>query len=221
MKDHLRARPHPARRTPAHDRRGGHRPPRAPRPVARAAHRPHRVVHAGRHRHRDQPRLAQPRHGPVPGGDGVPAAALPRAHHPLPRPRRRGALRRLLPLLGRLPGGLHRPPGDRRTSTGGGIPEWFRINFSRCIFCGFCEDACPTYAIQLTPDVEMSEYERPNMVYEKEDLLIAGPGKYHELRLLPGGRPRHRRQGQGRGRERGAAQQTSGACSHDAWAVRT
>jgi len=28
--------------------------------------------------------------------------------------------------------------------------------------------------------VEMSEYERPNMVYEKEDLLIAGPGKYHE-----------------------------------------
>jgi len=59
-------------------------------------------------------------------------------------------------------------------------PEWFRINFSRCIFCGFCEDACPTYAIQLTPDVEMSEYERPNMVYEKEDLLIAGPGKYHE-----------------------------------------
>jgi NADH-quinone oxidoreductase subunit I len=59
-------------------------------------------------------------------------------------------------------------------------PAWFRINFSRCIFCGFCEDACPTYAIQLTPDVEMCEYERPNMVYEKEDLLIAGPGKYYE-----------------------------------------
>ncbi len=63
--------------------------------------------------------------------------------------------------------------------TGRRYPEWFRVNFSRCIFCGFCEDACPTYAIQLTPDVEMSEYERPNMVYEKEDLLIAGPGKYH------------------------------------------
>ncbi len=64
--------------------------------------------------------------------------------------------------------------------TGRRYPAWFRINFSRCIFCGFCEDACPTYAIQLTPDVEMCEYERPNMVYEKEDLLIAGPGKYHE-----------------------------------------
>lgn len=57
-------------------------------------------------------------------------------------------------------------------------PEFFRINFSRCIFCGLCEEACPTYAIQLTPDMEMSEYRRENMVYEKEDLLIAGQGKY-------------------------------------------
>ena len=57
-------------------------------------------------------------------------------------------------------------------------PEWFRINFSRCIFCGFCEEACPTYAIQLTPDFEMSEYERENLIYEKEDLLISGTGKY-------------------------------------------
>lgn len=59
-------------------------------------------------------------------------------------------------------------------------PEFFRINFSRCIFCGFCEDACPTYAIQLTPDFEMAEYRRQNLVYEKEDLLISGPGKYHD-----------------------------------------
>jgi NADH-quinone oxidoreductase subunit I len=57
-------------------------------------------------------------------------------------------------------------------------PSFFRINFSRCIFCGYCEEACPTYAIQLTPDYEMGEYERKNLVYEKEDLLISGPGKY-------------------------------------------
>lgn len=57
-------------------------------------------------------------------------------------------------------------------------PEFFRINFSRCIFCGLCEDACPTYAIQLTPDFEMAEYNRQNLVYEKEDLLISGQGKY-------------------------------------------
>ena len=57
-------------------------------------------------------------------------------------------------------------------------PEFFRINFSRCIFCGFCEEACPTYAIQLTPDFEMGEFHRQNLVYEKEDLLIDGPGKH-------------------------------------------
>jgi NADH-quinone oxidoreductase subunit I len=59
------------------------------------------------------------------------------------------------------------------------FPAFFRINFSRCIFCGYCEEACPTYAIQLTPDFEMSEFHRPGMVYEKEDLLISGPGKRH------------------------------------------
>lgn len=58
-------------------------------------------------------------------------------------------------------------------------PEFFRINFSRCIFCGYCEEACPTYAIQLIPDFELGEYDRQNMVYEKENLLISGEGKYH------------------------------------------
>lgn len=58
-------------------------------------------------------------------------------------------------------------------------PEFFRINFSRCIFCGYCEDACPTYAIQLIPDFEMGEYDRQNLVYEKEHLLISGQGKQH------------------------------------------
>jgi len=57
-------------------------------------------------------------------------------------------------------------------------PSFFRINFSRCIFCGYCEEACPTYAIQLTTDFEMGEYVRQNLVYEKEDLPISGPGKY-------------------------------------------
>ena len=54
----------------------------------------------------------------------------------------------------------------------------YDIDVKRCMFCGLCEEACPTYAIQLTPDFEMGEYVRQNMVYEKEDLLIAGPGKY-------------------------------------------
>lgn len=62
--------------------------------------------------------------------------------------------------------------------TGRRYPEFFRINFSRCIFCGLCEEACPTYAIQLTPDFEICEFNRQNLVYEKDDLMISGPGKY-------------------------------------------
>ncbi len=63
-------------------------------------------------------------------------------------------------------------------SNGRRYPEFFRINFSRCIFCGLCEEACPTYAIQLTPYFEMCEYDRTNLVYEKEHLTISGTGKY-------------------------------------------
>jgi len=59
-------------------------------------------------------------------------------------------------------------------------PASFRINFSRCIFCGLCEEACPTYAIQLTPDFETADYRRADLLYEKEDLLVDGPGKVHE-----------------------------------------
>ena len=61
--------------------------------------------------------------------------------------------------------------GTRRTTR-------YDIDLFKCIYCGFCEEACPTYAIQLTPDFEMGEYRRENLVYEKEDLLISGPGKY-------------------------------------------
>jgi NADH-quinone oxidoreductase subunit I len=64
--------------------------------------------------------------------------------------------------------------------TGRRYPAFFRINFSRCIFCGMCEEACPTTAIQLTPDFELAEYDRQNLVYEKQDLLISGTGKYHD-----------------------------------------
>lgn len=66
------------------------------------------------------------------------------------------------------------------TADGRWYPEFFRINFSRCIFCGMCEESCPTAAIQLIPDIEMSDFKRKDLVYEKSDLLISGPGKYPE-----------------------------------------
>ena len=57
---------------------------------------------------------------------------------------------------------------------------WFRINFTRCIFCGLCAEACPTLAIQMSPDYEICNRDPLNLVYEKEDLLIADGGKDKE-----------------------------------------
>ena len=60
-----------------------------------------------------------------------------------------------------------------------GIPLEHGLLLAAILFAiGLCEEACPTTAIQLTPDFEMGEYRRQDLVYEKEDLLISGPGKY-------------------------------------------
>ena len=55
--------------------------------------------------------------------------------------------------------------------------RWFRINFARCIYCGLCAEACPTLAIQMTTDYEFCKKDILSLLYEKEDLLIAGCGK--------------------------------------------
>ena len=60
---------------------------------------------------------------------------------------------------------------DRRYAT------WFRINFGRCIYCGLCEEACPTSAIQLTPEFGHCKQEILSLVYEKQDLLVEHMGK--------------------------------------------
>ena len=73
---------------------------------------------------------------------------------------------------------LEAAENDGSVQAGPRYASVYQIHKTRCIFCGYCEEACPTYAIQLTPDYEMGEYHRKSLVYEKEDLLISGPGKY-------------------------------------------
>ena len=41
----------------------------------------------------------------------------------------------------------------------------------RCIFCGYCEDACPVQAIVLGPEYELSDTSREKFIYTKEKLL--------------------------------------------------
>ena len=65
-----------------------------------------------------------------------------------------------------------------------------------------CEEACHTTAIQLTPDFELAEYKREDLVYEKEDLLIAGSGKnpeynfYRVAGMAIAGKPKGAAQGE-------------------------
>lgn len=42
----------------------------------------------------------------------------------------------------------------------------------RCIFCGLCEEACPTGAIVLGYDFEMADYQYSDLIYGKEDMLV-------------------------------------------------
>jgi NADH-quinone oxidoreductase subunit I len=59
-------------------------------------------------------------------------------------------------------------PGERYAST-------YEINMLRCIFCGYCEDACPTQAIVLEHNYELSFYDRPGALYTKEMLIVDIP----------------------------------------------
>lgn len=56
--------------------------------------------------------------------------------------------------------------------------EWgaasYDINLGLCIYCGFCQEICPTKAIQLTQDFERAFYEKDKLVWDKGYLLERG-----------------------------------------------
>ena len=51
-------------------------------------------------------------------------------------------------------------------------PEAFEIDMSRCMFCGLCEEACPEEAIVMSREVELAEYDRDSLVFDKQKLLV-------------------------------------------------
>ena len=72
-------------------------------------------------------------------------------------------------------------PGELESSRIERYPEAFDIDMSRCMFCGLCEEACPEEAIVMSREVEISSFDRPSMLFEKEQLLV--PEKLLERRL--------------------------------------
>jgi hydrogenase-4 component H len=52
-----------------------------------------------------------------------------------------------------------------------GIITW-SIFYGRCIFCGRCEEVCPTGAIQLTKDFELAVMSKADL-FERADFELA------------------------------------------------
>jgi NADH-quinone oxidoreductase subunit I len=60
-----------------------------------------------------------------------------------------------------------REDGSRRTSR-------YDIDLTKCIFCGFCEEACPVDAIVETRVFEYHGEDKGDLYYTKDMLLANG-----------------------------------------------
>ncbi len=64
----------------------------------------------------------------------------------------------------------------KRISAGERYASVYNIDYSRCIFCGYCVEACPTDAITHGHGFELATYDINALIYRKEQLL--GGGKH-------------------------------------------
>ena len=55
------------------------------------------------------------------------------------------------------------------------FPKKFDIDMMRCIYCGFCVDACPEEAIVMSREHHQAAYNRNETIYGIEKLM-ARPG---------------------------------------------
>jgi NADH-quinone oxidoreductase subunit I len=62
-----------------------------------------------------------------------------------------------------------------RISGGERYAKVYNIDYNRCIFCGYCVEACPTDAITHGHGFEVASYNTSTLIKRKEDMLVPIP----------------------------------------------
>ena len=76
---------------------------------------------------------------------------------------------------GGLPGGrdlFEAAENDGTVQAGPRYAKIYQIHKTRCIFCGYCEEACPVSAIFMGKDYELAVYSSKDFIWDKTDLLV-------------------------------------------------
>jgi len=66
-----------------------------------------------------------------------------------------------------------------RISGGERYAKVYNIDYNRCIFCGYCVEACPTDAITHGHGFELASYNTSTLIMRKEDMLAPVPPGAH------------------------------------------
>jgi NADH-quinone oxidoreductase subunit I len=66
-----------------------------------------------------------------------------------------------------------------RISGGERYAKVYNIDYSRCIFCGYCVEACPTDAITHGHAFENASYNTSTLIIRKEQMLAPIPEGAH------------------------------------------
>lgn len=55
------------------------------------------------------------------------------------------------------------------------VAKVWKVNLVRCLYCGYCEDACPTRAVRLSREYELACSDFACTVRNREQLLVPQP----------------------------------------------
>ena len=77
-------------------------------------------------------------------------------------------MRGLHPVHGGLPVQRHQGYCGREGDDHEKYPVAFTIDLQRCIFCGFCQEACPKGAIKLNNLYELAQYDKKLLILDIE-----------------------------------------------------